>query len=296
MPSLRQLQIFVAVADCGKMSEAAEKLHFTQPAVSQAISELESYYGVLLFERLTKKLYITDAGMCLLQDAKQLLRDYSRMEERVMEFNRISRIRIGASPTAGIEWINQVIDRLTQDVPDLQPEVFVYTTKNIKLRLENNEIDIALVSNGIQNENIVSLPIIHDQMILACGKGHPFYHRDSISVQDLANQNFVVRESLSASSKRLRTLLDSNRIPYRVVWTSNNVMSVKIATIRNRGICMISKSLVREELKAGLLKELVCDGQKFEQTISICYHKDKYISKILEQFIYACQDCNGMEE
>ena len=78
--NIRHLKIFITVADCGKMSEAAEKLFISQPSVSQAIKEIEDYYGVKLFERLSKKLYITDSGKLLLRYARHIVGSFNEME------------------------------------------------------------------------------------------------------------------------------------------------------------------------------------------------------------------------
>ena len=91
--TIRHLRIFIEVADTGKMSSAASNLYISQPTVSQAIKELEEYYGMLLFERLSKKLYITEKGKKLLSYARNVVKQFDDMEEMIFEAGYVEKIR-----------------------------------------------------------------------------------------------------------------------------------------------------------------------------------------------------------
>ena len=99
--TIRHLKIFLTVAETGKMSMAAEQLYITQPSVSQAVRELEDHYQILLFERLSKKLYITEDGKKLYVTAKQLVTQFENLEESMRKENRREKIRIGGTVTLG---------------------------------------------------------------------------------------------------------------------------------------------------------------------------------------------------
>ena len=99
--TIRHLKIFIAVADTGKMSAAAEKLYITQPSVSQAVRELEEHYQTLLFERLSKKLFITEAGKRLYSYARPVVAQFDLIEENMVQESRIQRLRIGGYHHSG---------------------------------------------------------------------------------------------------------------------------------------------------------------------------------------------------
>ena len=107
--TIRHLKIFLTVAETGKMSMAAEQLYITQPSVSQAIRELEDHYQVLLFERLSKKLYITEDGKKLYVTAKQLVTQFESLEESMRKENRREKIRIGGTVTLGSGLLSKVV-------------------------------------------------------------------------------------------------------------------------------------------------------------------------------------------
>ena len=107
--TIRHLKIFITVADTGKMSAAADKLYISQPSVSQAIRELEEHYRCLLFERLSKKLYITEAGRRLYSYAKPVVSQFDRIEENMALESRVERLRIGGTITLGSSILSYII-------------------------------------------------------------------------------------------------------------------------------------------------------------------------------------------
>src|SRR5690554_380974 len=99
--TFRHLKIFIAVCDTLNMTAAAKSLYMSQPAVSQAIGELEDYYGVRLFERLSRKLYLTQAGEKLLGYARHMIRMNEDIEKEMKSLQETGLIRLGASVIIG---------------------------------------------------------------------------------------------------------------------------------------------------------------------------------------------------
>ena len=99
--TIRHLKIFLKVAETGNMSLAAKQLYLSQPTVSQAIRELEEHYDTQLFERLSKRLFITDAGKELLLYSRQVLHDFDKLEQGMVSATHHETLRIGASVTVG---------------------------------------------------------------------------------------------------------------------------------------------------------------------------------------------------
>lgn len=99
--TIRHLTVFVAVAEQGSMSAAAKHLYISQPTVSQAIRELENHYNGLLFERLGKKLYLTDRGKLLLPHAREMIRQFQQLEELMQNQGQSSTLKLGSTLTVG---------------------------------------------------------------------------------------------------------------------------------------------------------------------------------------------------
>ena len=147
--TIRHLKIFIEVAETGKMSAAAKNCYLSQPTVSQAIRELEEHYGVLLFERLSKRLYITESGKKLLTYARQTVRSFELLDEAMREDRMVDRLRIGATITVGNCLLSEMISHLRKEKPELELYAQVGNTRKIQENLLNSSLDIALVEGII---------------------------------------------------------------------------------------------------------------------------------------------------
>ena len=141
----RNLQIFVTVAELGKMTEAARSLYITQSSVSQAIASIEQEYGVVLFERLSRGLFLTDAGKELLSYARSYFSVKSDMEEFLLGSGERHRIRVGATITVGTCVISPLLLRLKSQNAELNAQGLVENTRALEGKRLKNEIDVALV-------------------------------------------------------------------------------------------------------------------------------------------------------
>ncbi|MBM6839180.1 LysR family transcriptional regulator, partial [Clostridium saudiense] len=119
--TLRHIKIFVAVCETGSATAAGEKLFIAQPSISLAISELEDYYGVKLFDRLSKRLYITEAGKYFLEYASHIIKIFEEMETGIRNFDTQGVIRVGASITIG----NYLLPKYVENFKKLHPKIEV---------------------------------------------------------------------------------------------------------------------------------------------------------------------------
>lgn len=125
MATLKQLKTFIAVAEYKKMSEAAKKLYISQPTVSQVISDLEAEYEAQLFNRFSKKLEITPAGLLLLNNAREIVSIHQKLEQTMKNINSQRPLRIGATITIGNILMATLVERLLDQHPDIDVTVFV---------------------------------------------------------------------------------------------------------------------------------------------------------------------------
>lgn len=290
MPTLRHLQIFVEVATCGKMNEAAQKLYLTQPTVSQSISELEGYFNTKLFERLSKKLFLTSAGEQLLPYAKDVLRSYDHMNDFMNGISGHCILKIGASATAGNYYINKIVTEFNRLFPDVATEIFIRGSQYLISELQSGHLDIALIETESKTKDIITTPAMNDRLHIICGREHPFFTRACVDISELNDQYFVLRENSSASRRMLLDFLDNNKIRYRSNWTCNNTDALKTAVINNRGLSLISDTLILKECADGVLKAVEINGVAFYRDIYLARHRDKHISKPLQALIKLCQN------
>lgn len=282
--TIRSLEIFVKVAECGKMSEVARNMYITQSSVSQAISEIEKEYGVKLFDRISKKLYLTEAGKKLLGYGRHLLAVNEEMNDCMKHCAENIRIRVGATVTVGTCVISPIMLELYKVNPLIEPEVFVEDTRLIAKKLLNSELDIAIVEGKIKHPDIVTKSIINDNLVLICSHKHEFYKRDSIKVSELSNQPLIMRELGSGTRAQLEKQLKELKIPMNIRWSCYNSEAILRAVVDNFGIAVISELLIEDYLKKHLLWACDIEGINLHRTFDIAYHRSKFFTENISAF------------
>ncbi|HHN8463441.1 LysR substrate-binding domain-containing protein [Clostridioides difficile] len=282
--TIRSLEIFVKVAECGKMSEVARNMYITQSSVSQAISEIEKEYGVKLFDRISKKLYLTEAGKKLLGYGRHLLAVNEEMNDCMKHCAKNIRIRVGATVTVGTCVISPIMLELYKVNPLIEPKVFVEDTRLIAKKLLNSELDIAIVEGKIKHPDIVTKSIINDNLVLICSHKHEFYKRDSIKVSELSNQPLIMRELGSGTRAQLEKQLKELKIPMNIRWSCYNSEAILRAVVDNFGIAVISELLIEDYLKKHLLWACDIEGINLHRTFDIAYHRSKFFTENISAF------------
>ncbi len=283
--SIRHLRIFITVADCGKMSLAAEKLYITQPSVSQAIKEIEDYYGVKLFERLSKKLYITENGEYLLRYARHIIQSFDEMEMGLKNKGQDICLRVGATVTVGSYMLNNIIDKIEEDNKDIYTKITINNTEVIQNMLLNSELDVAIVEGVVTNKDLIKNTIYTDTLIIAVGKSHEFYNKDEISIVELIGKDVISREEGSGSKKIFENILKENNIEINLKWSSTDTEAIKNAVIKGRGLAVFSSLAIGKEIKEGTLRKVSLKEMDMFREIFVVYHKNKYISEHLKHFL-----------
>ncbi|MGL5312370.1 MAG: LysR family transcriptional regulator [Peptostreptococcaceae bacterium] len=283
--SIRHLKIFIMVAEYKKMSVAAEKLFITQPSVSQAIKEIEDYYGVKLFERLSKKLYITESGEYLLKYARHIVHSFDEMEMGLKNKGQNPCIRIGATITVGNCMLDNIIKKVEIENRDISTKVTINNTEVIQGMLLNSELDVAIIEGIVNNKDLVTRPIYTDKLIVVVGKGHKFYNRGEISINELAGEDIISREEGSGGKKIFDSILKNNNIEVNVIWNSTDTQAIKNAVIDGRGLAVLSSLIVEKEIKEGTLQKVSLKEVNMFREISVVHHKNKFISEYLKCFL-----------
>lgn len=287
--TLRHLKIFIEVADCKKMSLAAKKLYITQPSVSQAIAETETYYGVKLFERLSKKLYITESGECLLKYARHIVHSFEEMEINIKHTGQNARLNIGGSVTVGTCLLGAIIERFEVDEPNVSTKVVIDNTTEMENRLLNSELDVAVIEGEIVSKDLVKLPIYQDHVIMVAGKNFKYDGSRVITLEELSTCPMLTREPGSRARNLYEQVLKEKGVTLNVKWSSTNTETIKNAAIRGQGMAILSSLLVATELKENLLHEVKVEGLNIAREICIVYHKNKYLSPNLLRFLEYCR-------
>lgn len=286
--TIRHLKIFTAVADERGMSKAAKKLHISQPSISQAISELERYYGVKLFERLSQKIYLTKEGELMLSFSRHILDSFEHMEEAMDQAVKNTSLRIGCSVTVGTCLINDILDEAKKEMPDCVIHVVVDNSSEVERKILNNEVDLGIVEGLLTSKDLEVTPVFEDELAVVCGKGHPLAKKDRVTLDMLENEDYISRESGSAERNQVEKIFEDQGLKLRRIFCSTNTEAMKNAVIRGRGIAVFSRKMIEKELEKGNIIVLPLEEGKVKRNINLAIHKNKYRSeeiRILQEIL-----------
>lgn len=277
--TIRHLRIFVEVAETGKMSAAAERCFLSQPTVSQAIRELEEHYHVRLFERLSKRLYITPAGEQLLQYALRVLTQFDVLETDMEAYAASEQIRIGATITVGSCLLSSLLLDLKKLHPKLKTYAYVANTSLIEQKLLHSELDVALIEGVISSPDLIAIPVVDDFLVLATSMNHPLAKKKHIHMQELAQYDFVMREKGSGTRKLFEDYLHKYGVSCHIALEATCPDAFKNAILYNDCISAISVRLVEREVAQGQIHIIRNMESDWNRNFFLVYHKDKFYSE-----------------
>ncbi len=283
--TIRHLRIFIEVVTSESMSAAASKLFISQPTVSQAIRELEEHYGVLLFNRLNRRLYITDAGKKLFSYAKGVVKQFDELEEKMLNINKKEKIRIGSTITVGECILSDIINIFTKKEPNIDVYSYMNNTQIIESKLLNSEIDIGIVEGEIKSPDLVCVPEVKDYLVLICSTNHPFAKRKTIKLKELANESFAMREKGSGTRELFERYMSNNGLEIKIAFEGNSPEAIKKEVINNNYLAVISICLIEKEVKNSQIHFIESAEGAWDRYFSIVYHKDKVLTKGMKSLI-----------
>lgn len=190
---LRQLRYFVAVAEEGNISRAAQKIFLTQPALSRQIKALEEEIGQCLLERQAHSIRLTRAGKALLREARELLEHAEDVLERVRAAEREVRLRVGYAPSLATGVLSPAVENFAQKHPTARVELFDLSTMEMLAGLESESLDIVLtVGHESRGGGLKWTPLVQAPWKLAVSRKHPLIRKKRLTPNDIAGESLLV--------------------------------------------------------------------------------------------------------
>ncbi|MBR3342886.1 MAG: LysR family transcriptional regulator [Solobacterium sp.] len=289
--TIRHLKIFLAVYknDCN-VTRAAESLSMSQPAVSLAIRELEEYYGVKLFERLGKRLQITQAGIMLSEYAVSISDLFESMEENVRDWEKGGRIRIGASLTIGTQLMPEYVKAFQVRYPSTDVRVKVEPQEYLEEKLLNSELDFALLEGAVQSPTLEAEPYMTDHLTVICSPDTGLRNRQMISMEEFRKMPLLLREKGSGTREAVDHVLTAAGYTPDPVWETFSSESLTCAVICGIGTAIIPYRMAAIPLRRKQVVEINVEGLEFTRYYSIVRHRKKHLTESAKNFIDLCRN------
>lgn len=287
--TLRHMRIFWAVCQENGITKAAQRLHIAQPAVSVAIRELEEYYGVKLFDRIARRLHLTDAGRKLLEYAVPAVSLFDDMENNVRNWERTGKVRVGASITIGTHLMPEYVSAFSKTHPEARVEVFIGSSDLIESKILKNELDFALIEGTVHSDSLACDTYQRDRLVVVCSPQSPLLKMGTITPEQLLAQPLLLREVGSGTRELFDHVMASLEHAYAPAWESTSTQALVIAVSKGLGVSVLSYLFVKEELEKGVLAEVKVENLRFDRGFHVIYHKNKHLTEAAKDFIGMCR-------
>lgn len=289
--TLRHLKIFCAVCDAAyNTTRAAERLNMTQPAVSLAIKELEQYYGIVLFDRIGRRLQITSAGENFLQYALRITAQFDDMEREMRNWDSHGLLRVGASITIGSHFLPNYVKAFYYRYPGTEVQVTVAPSDHLEHALMNNKLDFALIEGISHNPVIYTEEYLEDRLSIIASPKDGFVQGQQLTLKQFSQQRFLLREPGSGTREVFDKALANKNISVKPLWEATSTTALINAVISGLGIAVLPQRMIQSALECGLVVTLSAKGIDFRRSFFIIHHKDKYLTPAAKDFLNLCRN------
>ena len=253
-----RMDTFLTVCQCMNFTRASEKLNITQPAVSQHIRFLEKHYNTKLFRYEGKKLRLTGAGEILRNASLTMMHDEQSIQDEMRRTEEEQEIRFGATRTVGDALMGRILENYLKRYPDAKIHMEVENTRDLLSRLDNGEIDFALVEGFFKKSEYDFQKYSDEEYIAVCSPDYTF-GKNPDCIENLFQERLLLREQGSGTREVLERYLDAKNLTvqdFARVTEAGSLQTIKELTKAGCGITFLYEVAVREELEKGALKKI----------------------------------------
>lgn len=297
--NLRQLEVFIAVADTRSFSKGADVIFMSQSTVSQHIFALEDEFGLKLFDRTGKGALLTEGGKLLLEQARRLLNFAREIPTAIERFKGVDEasLRIAASSIPGEYLIPAVLPLLISKYPGLHINVTQGNSRKVQELLLSEQVELGVVGGQFAPDDLEFSPFTTDEIVLVVAAGHRWAGRGPIQVAELLKEPFVVREAGSGTGQAtimaLRNVgIETESVREAVSLGSNH--AVTQAVIAGVGVSFVSALSVEVEVAQGSLVRVPVEGVSITREFYLATRKGRVPSPAAKAFsdvmVDACRD------
>jgi LysR family transcriptional regulator, hydrogen peroxide-inducible genes activator len=283
---MHQLRYFVAVAQTGNFSRAAERCHVSQPSLSQQIQKLEHRLGQPLFHRLGRRAVLTDAGRLLLDRATSILATVEDAERRLRAGNEAhgGRLAIGAIPTIAPYLLPPTLEGFVKRCPKVELIVREDVTVQLLQAVVEGELDLAVVALPITDDRLAAEPLLTESLVLALAPDHALAKRRQITLQDLAGERFILLNEMHCLGEQVVNFCRANECQPLIACRSAQIATLQALIALKQGVSLLPDMARRADRSRSLVYRTLAKSQP-RRTVAVVWHRHHYHSPLAEWFL-----------
>ncbi|MBU6161909.1 MAG: LysR family transcriptional regulator [Myxococcales bacterium] len=288
MFTIRQLEIFLSIAEHEHVTNAARALGMTQSAASIALAELEKDLGVALFERLGRGLKLNERGRLLEREARFIVERLGSLSAIVREDadRVVGELHVGASSTIGIYLLPAIISRFVHRWPDATIKLEVGNSEQIREWLLSRHIDVGLVEGPVHDDQIEAESWLDDQLTVFASPDYPLdIDGNTVRWADISAERWILREDGSGTQEVFLRALETLGSTVRPYMTFGHTEAIKHAVEAGLGLGCLSRLTIERELQRGWLRAIDVTDLDLSRRLTIVSRKGCHPSRLRDAFL-----------
>lgn len=287
--TLRQLEVFLAVARLGNLTRAAGELNMSQSAASSALKDLETHCDTVLFDRIGKRLHLNERGMELQPKVESLMAMAGELEMDFLQETGTTELKVGATMSIGSFMAMQMVSQYIQTYPDAPISLDIDNTEHIAEKVLNYQLDMGLIEGEYHHAQLKIEHWCDDELSLFCSPEHALAKQGNLNDDDLINADWVIRETGSGTRQTFDRAMVGLLPKLTIILELTETEAIKRAVQQNIGIGCLSLMTLEAELERGDLVRLNLSERDLHRKLYLISHKQKHIGPSLQRWLNLCE-------
>ena len=285
--NLRDLDLFCEVAHLGSFSKAAKSHGMSQPAASEIVKSIEEHLGCELLNRAVRPLELTPEGVIYYDGCRQLLDEYRRLEDRVLQRRDkvVGPVRVGAIYSVGLLQMDGYVREFERLYPDAALDLQYLHPEAVLARVTNEEVDLGLMSFPPKRSDLNCIPWQDQAIVVVVSPEHSFAKRDGLRVEELEGESLVGFTSELQMRVETDKWLRQAKVHVNVVHAFDNIENIKRAVEVGSGIALLPVPTVRREVELGSLVAIPLENVQWFRRLAIIHKKTKPFATAITRFL-----------
>lgn len=286
--NIHQVMIFHMAAQTLSITKTAKKLHLSQPSVSIQIKDLEDSLNVRLFDRISRKISLTDAGKVFFEYSGKILALIDETKSVMSEYSSgdMGKIIIAAPNTIGIYVLPRFLGEFKEKFPKVEISLHSLNRQEATEQILSGEVDFAFVQMIPKNPDIVSEFFMRDELVIICSQKHKWAKLPYLTIEKIKEEpiDIIAREEGSGTRDIIDYMTKKYGVEARIAMELTNTEGIKAAVEANLGVAILSRSVVKRELKDKSLVVLTVKGIDAHREFFIIYNKKRKFMSMMKKF------------
>jgi DNA-binding transcriptional LysR family regulator len=286
--SLRQLEVFLTVARSESVSRAARELGMSQSAVSGALADLERQFDIQLFDRIGKRLRLSQLGHSLRPRCDALYEQALELERALEREADVGALRVGATLTIGNYVAVPLMARFMREHPSARVTLEVANMAEIARKVANFEIDVGLVEGELSDPDLDVVTWCDDELVVFCAPSHPFASRPALDDDDLRDAVWIVRERGSGTRQTFERAMHGILTDLQIALELQHIEAIKSAVETGLGVGCVSRRALANAFRHGTLTACHVPARDFRRQFCFVLRKQKHKSAAIQTWLELC--------